>query len=188
MCECRRGRPQSEYFPPFARIIPQNGPCSNAQCILALLDSKKRVLRCFSGITLAESATRLWNRPSIPSGLPEPIKTSPTSVCIPLKIANQKMKLFFVARTPLTLTGNLHDVDFVPVRTVLGPAKKSCLKTYRRFFVLSGLCQNERMNMKNSSMRNGERAPRQAQGFPQSRPNPVKPGQGLTSLIKPKQG
>jgi hypothetical protein len=72
----------------------------------------------------------------------------------------QKNETFFAARTALTLTGNLHVIDFAPVTTVLERAKKSCLKTYRRFLVLPGLCQNERMNMKNSSMENGERASR----------------------------
>jgi hypothetical protein len=54
-------------------------------------------------------------------------------------------------------------LGFSPLQAVLfqGPApvrplqKKSCLKSYRRFFVRSAMCHNRRMNIQNSSMGNG---------------------------------
>jgi hypothetical protein len=36
--------------------------------------------------------------------------------------------------------------------------KKSCLKTYRRFFVRSGMCQNRRMRVENINWKTGRRA------------------------------
>jgi hypothetical protein len=63
------------------------------------------------------------------------------------------------------------------------PQKKSRPKTYRRFFVFPGVCQNERMNMKNSSMDHGQPAIRVAPCSIQ--PAPANYGQTQSSLVKP---
>jgi len=179
-----------QFMPKFRSLIFNR--LQQFRCVCPV----RKQIQPFQGCALLVNSLRVarssqpWAKSCNPFGIVRAYENAANIGLYSTENSEPKNETFFAARTALTLTGNLHDVDFPPVTTVLELAKKSCLNTYRRFFVLPGLCQNERMNMKNSSTRNGERAPRYAQGCPQSRPAPantVKPGQGLTRLNKAKQ-